>query len=93
MAASFVNNMLKYICESVESKREINNLSQAKLNKEYTIKKIETNQEDLEEFLFTLGCYEGEKITVISVLSENYVVVLKDARYSIDKELAEAVKI
>ncbi len=69
------------------------NLAQAQLNLEYTIKNIDTNDEELEGFLFTLGCYEGEQVTVISILSENYVISVKDARYSIDRELAEAILI
>ena len=69
----------------------VNNLAQANLNVEYTIQKIDTFDEELKQFLFSLGCYEGEKITVISTLSENYVISVKDARYSIDQELAEAI--
>ncbi len=66
-------------------------LRNAEIGKEYTIIAIKTNDSDLENFLFTLGCYEGEKITVISTLSDNYVVVIKDARYSIDDILAKAI--
>ncbi|WP_330389559.1 FeoA family protein [Cellulosilyticum sp. I15G10I2] len=67
------------------------NLAQGRLNTEYTIKDIKTNDEELKNFLFTLGCYEGESVTVISVLAENYVITVKDARYSIDNDLAEAI--
>nr|WP_278044711.1 FeoA family protein [Senegalia massiliensis] len=67
------------------------NLSKAKMNVEYTIKDIETDDEEMKDFLFTLGCYEGEKVTVISVLAENYVISVKDARYSIDLELAKVI--
>ncbi len=67
------------------------NLAQGRINTEYIIKDIDTNDEELKNFLFTLGCYEGETITVISVLAENYIITVKDARYSIDKELAEAI--
>jgi len=67
------------------------NLAQGRVNTEYVIKGIKTNDMDLKNFLFTLGCYEGESITVISVLAENYVITVKDARYSIDKDLAEAI--
>lgn len=70
---------------------KVTNLAQGKINKEYVIKDIDTNDEELKNFLFTLGCYEGETITVISVLAENYIITVKDARYSIDKELAEAI--
>ncbi len=69
----------------------VTNLAEAKTNTEYIIKDINTNDEELKKFLFTLGCYEGEAVTVISVLAENYVINVKDARYSIDKDLAEAI--
>lgn len=67
------------------------NLAQGRINTEYIIKDIDTNDEEIKDFLFTLGCYEGESITLISILAENYVITVKDARYSIDKELAEAI--
>ncbi|XVE34049.1 FeoA family protein [Wukongibacter baidiensis] len=67
------------------------NLSEAAVDVEYTIKRIETDDEEIKSFLFTLGCYEGEKVTVISILAENYVISIKDARYSIDSDLAEAI--
>ncbi|MDF2844428.1 MAG: ferrous iron transport protein [Herbinix sp.] len=69
------------------------NLIQAKINTEYSIKSIDTKDAELKNFLFTLGCYEGEKVTVISMLAENYIITVKDARYSIDKELAGAIVI
>ena len=69
----------------------VTNLAQANISIEYTIKHIDTNDEEIKDFLFTLGCYEGELITVISKLAENYVISVKDARYSIDKDLAEAI--
>ncbi len=68
-------------------------LLSAEFNKEYKIKKIATDDEEMKDFLFTLGCYEGEFVTVISKLSGNYVIVIKDARYSIDKQLAQAIVI
>ncbi|WP_330577800.1 FeoA family protein [Alkaliphilus serpentinus] len=67
------------------------NLAQGRINTEYVIKEIKTNDEELKSFLFTLGCYEGELVTVISILAENYVISVKDARYSIDQDLAEAI--
>ncbi|MFW5787891.1 MAG: FeoA family protein [Halanaerobiales bacterium] len=67
------------------------NLAEADPNTEYIIKDIKTNDEELKKFLFTLGCYEGESVTLISVLADNYVINIKDARYSIDKDLAEAI--
>lgn len=66
-------------------------LTDAKMNMEHTIKSVETNNQEIQEFLFTLGCYEGENITVISLLGDQYVVVIKDARYSIDKDLADCI--
>jgi len=67
------------------------NLTQGKLNTQYIVKDIKTYDDELKNFLFTLGCYEGESITLISILAENYVITVKDARYSIDKDLAEAI--
>lgn len=67
------------------------NLSLAEIGKEYIIKSIETNDEELDAFLFSLGCYSGEPITVISHLKGGCVVAIKDARYNIDNQLAEAI--
>ncbi len=67
------------------------NLNSADILKEYTITSINTDSEEMEDFLFTLGCYKGEKITVISKVSNSLVVSIKDARYSIDKELASCI--
>ena len=58
---------------------------------EYIIQRIETDDEELDAFLFSLGCYSGEPITVISRLKSGCVVSIKDARYNIDKQLAEAI--
>lgn len=66
-------------------------LTKAQTNREYIIKEVKTKDEELKNFLFTLGCFEGEIVTVLSVLSETYVISVKDARYSIDKDLAEAI--
>jgi len=73
------------------SQRIVENLSEAETNKEYVIKNVITNDKNVTDFLFTLGCFEGESVTVISILSENYVIAIKDARYSIDADLAKAV--
>lgn len=78
--------------KSVE-RTEISNLTQGCINTPYAIKCIDTQDKEMEKFLFTLGCYEGEKITVISVLADNYIINIKDARYSIDKELAKGILI
>ena len=67
------------------------NLLEAKVGEEYMIREICTDDEELNEFLFTLGCYSGEPITVISRLKGGCVVVIKDARYNIDNQLAEAI--
>ncbi|MBR6737102.1 MAG: ferrous iron transport protein A [Clostridia bacterium] len=58
---------------------------------EYVIKEINTQDEELNAFLFSLGCYSGEKITVVSHLKSGCVVSIKDARYHIDNQLAEAI--
>ncbi len=68
-------------------------LSQAQLGEEYIVDRINTDDEELDDFLFTLGCYSGEKITVVSEVSGSYVVSLKDARYNMNKDLAEAILI
>jgi ferrous iron transport protein A len=67
------------------------NLREAQEGTEYIIKRIETDDEELDAFLFSLGCYSGEPITVVSHLKGSCVVSIKDGRYSIDKELAEAI--
>ncbi len=66
-------------------------LSVAEVGKEYVIKKIETGDEELESFLFSLGCYSGETITVIASRSSGLTVAIKNARYNIDKGLAKAI--
>ena len=58
---------------------------------EYTIKKIEIDDEELSAFLFSLGCYSGENITVVSRRKSGCTVAIKDGRYSIDKALAQAI--
>ena len=69
------------------------NLKQAIEGTEYIIKKIETEDEELNSFLFSLGCYEGEPITVISHKKGGCIVSIKEGRYSIDNQLAEAILI
>ena len=69
------------------------NLLKAQEGKEYIIKGIETDDEELNSFLFSLGCYSGEPITVVSHLRSGCVVSIKDARYNIDRQLAEAIVI
>lgn len=68
------------------------NLSMAEIGKEYIITRIETDDEELNAFLFSLGCYEGQPITVISRIRRGgCVVAIKDGRYNIDNQLAEAI--
>ncbi|HBV85140.1 MAG TPA: ferrous iron transport protein A [Desulfosporosinus sp.] len=68
-------------------------LSKAMLNTTYTVNCVNTDYEDIREFLFTLGCYPGEKITIISKLASNYIINIKDSRYSIDEDLADAIMV
>ena len=69
------------------------NLNEAELGKEYVIKDVDTfGDDDMKNFLFSLGCYSGEKITVVDK-KRNLVVSIKDARYNIDPELAAAIEI
>lgn len=66
-------------------------LNEAELGKEYLVEKIDTSDEELDSFLFSLGCYSGEYITVVSRRKGTCVVSIKDARYSIDNRLAGAI--
>ena len=61
--------------------------------KEYIIQSINTDDEELNAFLFSLGCYAGEPITVVSRLKGGCVVSIKDGRYNIDNQLAAAIQI
>lgn len=66
-------------------------LRDAQEGKEYIIKAIETDDEELNSFLFTLGCYSGEPITVVTHRKSGCVVSIKDGRYNIDYQLADAI--
>ena len=68
-------------------------LLNAELGKEYMIRSIETDDDEMDSFLFTLGCYAGEPITVISRRRGTCVVSIKDGRYTIGDELAECIKL
>ena len=68
-------------------------LKNAQEGKEYIIRSIVTDDEEMDAFLFSLGCYSGEPITVISHLKGGCVVSIKDGRYTIDHQLAEAIEI
>jgi len=83
--------ILRRYFKKKEHQVKATNLSQAAINRQYIIKEVKTDDNEIKDFLLTLGCYEGEAVTVISVLAENYIITVKDARYSIDKELAEVI--
>ncbi len=68
-------------------------LKEANEGTEYVIREIKTDDEELNAFLFSLGCYSGEKITVVSHLKGGCIVSIKDGRYNIDNQLAEAILI
>ena len=67
------------------------NLTKAEVGKEYIVKGIETDDEELNAFLFSLGCYSGEPITVVSRRRGGCTVSIKDGRYNIDNQLASAI--
>ena len=67
------------------------NLTTAQEGKAYIIQRIETDDEELNGFLFSLGCYSGEPITVVSRRRGSCTVAIKDGRYTIDDQLAEAI--
>ena len=66
-------------------------LTEVKAGVEYIIRDIVTDDEEMNAFLFTLGCYSGEPITVITKLRNSVVVSIKDGRYSMDNQLADAI--
>lgn len=67
------------------------NLSEAEIGKEYIVKAIDTDDEELNDFLFTLGCYEGEPVTIVAKNAGGHVLAIKNGRYTVDKELAAAI--
>lgn len=69
------------------------NLRQATDGKEYIISNIQTEDEELNAFLFSLGCYTGETITVLRHLKGGLIVAIKNGRYNIDNQLAEAINV
>lgn len=69
------------------------NLTEAKFGEDVVVKDIIADDEELKSFLFSLGCYSGETITVVSQKRGGYVLSIKDARYNIDEELAKAIQI
>ena len=68
-------------------------LSSAQAGKEYIIQSIGTDDAELSSFLFSLGCYSGEPITVIAQRRRSLTVSIKDARYCIDRQLAQAIAV
>lgn len=66
-------------------------LAEAKFGETYTVNGFDFEDEELESFLFTLGCYSGENIVVVSEISSSFVISIKDGRYNIDKDLAKAI--
>lgn len=68
-------------------------LSEATPGMEYTISSIGTEDEELNAFLFSLGCYSGEPITVVSRKKSGLVVSIKDGRYNIDRLLSDAIEV
>jgi Fe2+ transport system protein FeoA len=68
-------------------------LLDAAIGKEYIVKGIDTDDDELNAFLFSLGCYSGEPITVVSLLKGGCVVSIKDARYNIDNDLARSISV
>ena len=67
------------------------NLLDAREGVEYIVDRIETDDEELDAFLFSLGCYSGEPITVLNHVIGGCIVAIKDGRYNIDKQLAKAI--
>lgn len=67
-------------------------LSKAQIGETFNIKQVE-GKEKIKKFLFTLGCFEGEEITLISKLAGNYIVNIKDSRYALDENMAKAIVI
>ncbi len=69
------------------------NLTTAQEGQEYIIQSVDTQDPELESFLFSLGCYSGELITVVSRRRSGCTVAIKDGRYNIDNQLAQAIKV
>ena len=68
-------------------------LISAEEGREYTVRSVDTGDEEMDSFLFSLGCYPGEPITVVSHLKGSCVVSIKDGRYTIDRALADTVAV
>lgn len=68
-------------------------LNEAEAGKEYVISSVDVNDSELGSFLFSLGCYSGEHVTLVSRKKHSLVLAIKDGRYNIDPELASAIRI
>lgn len=79
--------------DTKHNRSKVHNLAQGKPGTTYIVKEVMTDDAEMRDFLFTLGCYENEEVTVISKLANNIVINVKDARYSINEELAEVIKV
>ena len=75
--------------------KEVTNMTllDALEGREYTISRVNTQDQELDAFLFSLGCYDGEPVTVVSRLKGSCVLAIKDARYTVDNQLAAAIEI
>lgn len=67
------------------------NLMEAQEGQEYIVQRIDTDDEEMDAFLFSLGCYSGEPITVVARKRNSCVVSIKDGRYNIDSQLAATI--
>ena len=67
------------------------NLWNSEVGKEYIVDRIETNDDELDAFLFSLGCFSGEPITVIARRVGGLTVSIKDGRYHVDKDLGQVI--
>ena len=87
-----MRHALAYANDDILGKRvSVMNVKNALEGKQYTIRGIETDDEELDAFLFSLGCYSGEPITVVSRRRGGCTVSIKDGRYNIEDQLAEAI--
>lgn len=69
------------------------NLSEARIGEDVIVRAIVTEDEELKSFLFSLGCYSGEAVTIVSKKRGSFVLSIKDARYNIDADLARAIEV
>ncbi len=90
---TFVLHSMKQLEFANYEREEEMTLLDANVGEEYVVKDIVTEDEDLNAFLFSLGCYSGETITVVSRKKSSCVVAIKDGRYNIDNDLAEAISV